>query len=85
MNGLGVGDLRDVRPEVLSAAARRVEEHRLAVVKVVETVLRGRSMALSRGSGGGAEGCSRCGSGEGLPLVGAGGVGGGRSLQRPRR
>ena len=51
MNGLGVGDLRDVQPEVLSAAARRVEEHRLAVVKVVETVLRGRSMALSGAAG----------------------------------
>ena len=85
MNGLGVGDLRDVRPEVLSAAARRVEEHRLAVVKVVETVLAWSLDGALRGSGGGAEGCSRCGSGEGLPLVGAGGVGGGRSLQRARQ
>lgn len=50
MTGVVVADLRTARPEVLAAAARGVEEHRRAVVSIVEVVLRGRSVALS-GSG----------------------------------
>jgi hypothetical protein len=47
VTGVAVGNLRAARPEVLSATARRIEDHRLAVVRIVETVLRGRSVALS--------------------------------------
>ncbi|WP_404392963.1 alpha/beta hydrolase [Humibacillus xanthopallidus] len=54
MTGVSVGDLRAARPEVLSAVARRVEEHRHTVAGVIEAVLRGRSVALSRAGAAGA-------------------------------
>ena len=58
MTGVSIVDLRAARPEVLSAVARRVEEHRHLVAGVLETVLRGRSVALS-GSGAAATATSR--------------------------
>ena len=47
VTGLTVADVRAARPDGLSAVARRVEDHRLAVVEVLEVVLRGRGVALS--------------------------------------
>ncbi|TQM58508.1 alpha/beta hydrolase [Humibacillus xanthopallidus] len=51
MTGLGVAALRAARPELLSAAARGIEEHRRTVTGGIETVLRGRSTALSDAGG----------------------------------
>ena len=58
MTGLQVADVRAARPDALSAVARRVEDHRLAAVEILEVVLRGRSVALG-GPGAGRLGASR--------------------------
>ena len=75
VTGLSVADVRAARPDVLSAVARRVEDHRLAVVEVLEVVLRGRSVALSG---------SRGGPPRALAVVRTGGDGGCGPVLRPR-
>lgn len=59
MTGIGVAALRAARPELLSAAARGIEAHRRTVTSGIETLLRGRSTAMSGpGAGGGGGGGS---------------------------